>query len=151
MPTHKSVTHTRNVRHAHIWNSLRLLRLTLNELIYDLATQLLSGENTSGGDSHYVELTESAARSRCIVLEMAGEICSSVPQLLGRTDSRLAEPASRIASGHYLVWALWVVGRSSHVLSCLRLYTSRQLRYVANSVEGASSLESSGAVGSRSE
>ena len=121
----------KNTRHAHVWNSIRLMRLTLNEITYDLATQLLSDEDMIDGDGHRMELTEAAARFRGIILEMAGEICSSVPQLLGRTESRLAEPASQIASGHYLVWALWVVGRSSHVLSCLRLFASRQLRYVA--------------------
>jgi hypothetical protein len=94
-----------------LWNSLRMLRLLLNQVIYDHSDQLPQEDEAS---------TEALAFKKIaagIMTEICVEICASVPASSYSTDKQ--EP-NRISMVHFLIWPLFKVATTLHAPATLR-------------------------------
>lgn len=94
-----------------LWNSLRMLRLLLNQVIYDYSDQLPPPGDASTEMLTFKNIAAEIMTGICI------EICASVPASSLSTDKQ--EP-NRISMVHFLIWPLFKVATTLHVPATLR-------------------------------
>ncbi|KIV79406.1 hypothetical protein PV11_06968 [Exophiala sideris] len=94
-----------------LWNSLRMLRVLLNEVIYEYSDKLKTTDDTSTAS-----LTLKTTSSE-IVTGICVEICGSVPVSSYTTDKQ--EP-NHISMVHFLIWPLFKVATTLHAPAALR-------------------------------
>ncbi|KAH8697487.1 hypothetical protein BGW36DRAFT_378795 [Talaromyces proteolyticus] len=102
-----------------LWNTIRMTRLMLNEIIYKYACM--------GAPCATHELLCSTARET--IEMMASEICATVPQFRQSLPAQIQSPRI-VASGHILIWPLSILGASELVPVALRLYAIESLHFI---------------------
>ncbi|KAL8683762.1 MAG: hypothetical protein Q9186_000248 [Xanthomendoza sp. 1 TL-2023] len=153
----KSSHHYECFHHIHpaehvvqMWNTLRLTRLVLNELI---CSRCLDPYGRLRSDFELLAVHERAARS---IIEMASDICASVPQYIEDSHLSLQQSSTKIGSSsdlakvdtrtspvappnptnhlpcYRLISPLFVVAQSSAVPPAFREWTIKQLHFMAD-------------------
>ena len=145
---------------AQMWNTLRLTRILLNELISSLCL------NSQGGvkrDPGALALHQYATEA---IIEMASNICASVPQYIGDLSGSFKEPVTKtdslrvISDGdarissmgqsnpphhlpcYRLIFPLYVAAQSSASPPSLKAFAIEQLRFMAeyHAIENAAAV-----------
>jgi Fungal specific transcription factor domain len=114
---------------AQYWNSIRMTRLILNEMIHNRITdEMLSGHFIPPA---WLELLSQTVQTAA---EMAAEICASVPQFTQHpspTGPRFLSPKSCVvAQGYFLLWPLSIAGEARLTPEPIRVYVIDRLRYI---------------------
>ena len=92
-------------RAAQLWNTVRMMRLTLHSNILDLVRQILS----TGVSAEQAERLQSISSiSEMITNKQISEICASVPQFL---TTKYRQQGTGVAAGYILVWPLFVAAQ----------------------------------------
>ena len=114
-----------------VWNSLRMTRLLMSEVIYSETQSVVDqiGHPSSSAPDGWHQIRESAGT---VVKTKAEEICASVPQIL--TSVSTMPPGSPIAVSvvNSVLWPLSVAGRSSLIPDSVRQYIANSLRLLAD-------------------
>lgn len=127
-------------RIAQLWNSIRMTRLLLHEIIHSQAASASEGNSAS-----LCDLLQD--HSAGIGAQVATEICLSVGQFTGSLPCISAMFSPTVASGCALIWPLCVVGASSLSSRPLCAFAVDRLRWIGKelnipqAVEAAKGLE----------
>lgn len=123
----EGVTHRyRDRRAAQLWNSLRMIRIFLNEAAHREISALIGADYESYGldiPTDWILLQEMTARN---AQRIAAEICASVPQF---TRLSPGQPLP-VASAAFLLWPLSAAGESYLSPEPLRLYVIDRLKFL---------------------
>jgi hypothetical protein len=106
-----------NHRTAQLWNSCRMIRVWLNEIIYKYAACLPTAAR---------QTTQQEAVDN--IEEMATQICASIHQFTGRSEF----PASIKASAASLLWPLSAVRGASLASEDIRTYAVERLKHLGS-------------------
>jgi len=116
-------------RVAQLWNTIRMTRVLLNEIIYWQATKACSKLACGSLTSDWTILRALAADN---VMKMAAEICASVPQFTQCPLPGMTTTPHSVASGSFLIWPLSIAGGSSLSPGSLCAYAADSLRFIGN-------------------
>jgi hypothetical protein len=123
----EGITHRyRDHRVAQLWNSLRMIRIFLNEGAHREISALIGADYESYGldvPTDWILLQEMTARN---AQRLAGEICASVPQFTKLTPG---QPLA-VSSAAFLLWPLSAAGESYLSPEPLRLYAIDRLKFL---------------------
>lgn len=123
----EGVTHRyRDHRVAQLWNSLRMIRIFLNEAAHREISALIGADYESYGlevPADWILLQEMCARN---AQRIAADICASVPQF---TKLSPGQPLA-VATAAFLLWPLSAAGESYLSPEPLRLYTIDRLKFL---------------------
>lgn len=120
---------------ARVWNGYRCVRILVNELLVNQLSHLLQRPETSlpirnNSSSAYENQILS---SNSILLQLAHDICASVPYCLGydnQLDPALREPP-KAASGNLLLWPLYSAAVTGMVSPMMRDWVAGRLMLIA--------------------
>ena len=116
-----------NHRVAQAWNSLRMCRLRLNELIFSHAErESMLSKNTLQGTSMAKAMSAALVNTRAF----ACDISASVPQFLRQHDPEARVNANAVAWAQSLIWPLCVAGGSPLSSETFRLNIVEQIRTI---------------------
>ncbi|KAH8803513.1 hypothetical protein F5884DRAFT_805746 [Xylogone sp. PMI_703] len=133
-----------SIQTATTWNSYRSVRIILNSLLLPQIEHLINEDPIPIEDNFRDPLSASnkyrtfILRSRNILVELAQEICASVPFYLG--DSTLSDTGSNClhsptpcaAGGYFLLWPLFVAACTSMVSEVMRTWVIEQLKMITD-------------------
>ncbi|KAL8798812.1 MAG: hypothetical protein Q9182_006356 [Xanthomendoza sp. 2 TL-2023] len=153
----KSRHHFESFHHIHpaehvaqMWNTLRLTRIVLNELI---CFRCLDTYGRLRSDFDLKAIHERASRS---IIEMASDICASIPQYIEDSPTTLLPPSTKMASSsnlpnhdtrispvappnptnhlpcYRLIFPLFVVAQSSALPPAFREWAIKELHFMAD-------------------
>lgn len=114
-------------------NIQRATRIFIHEIILAQIDWMLS-QPEFAADPTLASLSLQQAKSLAVILEMASEVCASVPYLLGH-DKPYAEQVnnpSPAAGGYLLLVPLYLAGSTIGVPQEMRLYVLGRLRYIGH-------------------
>jgi hypothetical protein len=138
-----------NVGIAKIWNGYRCTRILVNELLVDQITHLLQNSNTSLPlpDATLSLYQNQLMASNSMVLQLAHDICASVPYFLGydnATNQTMQEPPKAV-SGNLLLWPLYTAAITPVVSPMMQEWVRRRLMFISDviGIKQAESLASS--------
>jgi hypothetical protein len=121
------VTHRyRDHRVAQLWNSLRMIRIFLNEAVHREVSAKMGADYESYGSevpTEWILLQEMTARNS---QQIASDICASVPQF---TKLSAGQPLA-VTSAAFLLWPLSAAGESYLSPEPLRRYTIDRLKFL---------------------
>ncbi len=109
-----------------MWNTIRMTRLLLNEMIHESLAKVRSD---SGCDTipNYSSLRDHHAK---LARDIAMEILASVPQFTQFSPNRTKLFPPTVASICFLIWPLEVVGTSALSTWPMRVYVMSRSRYM---------------------
>ncbi|RDI77243.1 hypothetical protein Vi05172_g12791 [Venturia inaequalis] len=123
----EGITHKyRDHRVAQLWNSLRMIRIFLNEAAHREISALIGADYESYGldvPTEWILLQEMCARN---AQRIASDICASVPQF---TKLSPGQPLA-VATAAFLLWPLSAAGESYLSPEPLRLYAIDRLKFL---------------------
>ncbi|MCJ1234892.1 hypothetical protein MMC14_002856 [Varicellaria rhodocarpa] len=136
---------------AQMWNTLRLIRILLNELIY---SRCLDCEGGARNDARAPTLQHDAVE---IIKDMASDICAAVPQFIGDLSAPFQKPARTSLDGdvlprhsnptdhlpcYRLIYPLYVAAQSFAAPASLKSWAIEQLHFMAeyHGIENAASV-----------
>jgi hypothetical protein len=97
---------------AAIWNEYRVPRILVNELLVQHSRQIIQEEESMETETPSSFLYQLVQDSAPITIELAGDICSSVPFCLGCRPKNSQTPKGnhhpKAIAGNLLVWPLYV-------------------------------------------
>jgi Fungal specific transcription factor domain len=117
-------------RTAQMWNTIRMTRLLLNQMIHEHLIKVASLNKSYDNTLDFSSLCDHVAK---VARDMATEILASVPQFTRFSpggSTTLFSPT--VASSCFLIWPLEVAGTSSLSTEPMRLYVINRLRYMGN-------------------
>jgi hypothetical protein len=117
---HKYADH----RIAQRWNAVRMMRLVLNELIWEHMNLMAAGSNTEGTSSTTSFLLQEIASRN--VESLARQICASVPQFCRPCPNGLLPVTPTL----FLLWPLTYAGHSRLSPPDVRVYAIYTLRFL---------------------
>lgn len=117
----------KNHRVAQTWNTIRMTRLLLNQIIHESLVHASPGDFWGMVPDHFSHPHENPAK---IVREMATEILSSVPQFTNFSSDGSVLFSPTVASSCFLLWPLELVGSSRLSTAAMRTYAIGRLRYM---------------------
>lgn len=120
---------------ANVWNHYRCVRILVNEHILTLLTYILEHpEEYASSCDKFSSYKNQILTSRSRLLELAHDICSSVPFFLGyianQTEHR-SQPPPKAVTGNLLLWPLFIAARAPLVSSALREWVANRLRMIS--------------------
>ena len=134
VPTDAESTGPRQAQHVYInhrvaqaWNSIRMVRLRLNETIFSHAARESMPSGSSLQDTGTAEAMNAALVN---AMEIAREISASVPHFLRQHDSDARVNANAVAWAQSLIWPLCVAGSSPLSSEAFRQSVIEQLRTI---------------------
>ncbi|KAJ9662481.1 hypothetical protein H2198_001370 [Neophaeococcomyces mojaviensis] len=135
---------------AQLWNSIRMLRILLNEIIYNTSLQLFKSQPcTSSLDNEFPPPLIRASKISKTTTNLCRDICASVPLSPSESASKpLSNTTSKqhenweydswnqdrdqipdpVPAVNFLIWPLFKAGSSQHVPRYVREYATKQLR-----------------------
>jgi hypothetical protein len=123
----EGVTHRyRDHRVAQLWNSLRMIRIFLNEAVHREVSAMIGADYESYGfevPTDWILLQEMTARN---AQRLASDICASVPQF---TKLSAGQPLA-VGPAAFLLWPLSAAGESYLSPEPLRLYAIDRLKFL---------------------
>ena len=136
---------------AEMWNTLRLIRILLNELIY---SRCLDWKGCARSDARALSLQHDTME---IIRDMAADICAAVPQFIGDLSAPFQKPTRTALDGdiaprhsnpthhlpcYRLIYPLYVAARSFAAPPSLKSWIIEQLRFMAeyHGIENAASV-----------
>lgn len=123
----EGITHKyRDHRVAQLWNSLRMIRIFLNEAAHREISALIGADYESYGldvPTEWILLQEMCARN---AQRIASDICASVPQF---TKMSPGQPLA-VATAAFLMWPLSAAGESYLSPEPLRQYAIDRLKFL---------------------
>jgi Fungal specific transcription factor domain len=124
-------------RAAQMWNTIRMTRMLLNEVIHENLAKARSDSSWTTVPKYSTLLEHHASVSRA----MTTEILASVPQFtqFSPNGSTLFSPT--VASSCFLLWPLEVVASSPRSTTSMRRYAIDRLRYMGAKMNVRQALE----------
>jgi hypothetical protein len=119
-------------RVAQLWNTVRMTRLMINQIIHDQLSIAMGGAVDPETLSDLAMLSASCAH---IITEMAEEICASVPQFLPNPPQGKDFQGTTAALGYYLMWPLSVAGGTKVPPPQVREYIIGRFRCIGNELK----------------
>lgn len=120
----------RDHRIAQLWNTIRMMRIRLNEMIHNLAGKIRIDAQGCGPEEDSLDSGCIQLHSSQIIQKMAADICASVPQFVRNSKDALKRSPTRVASGYFLIWPLFTAGASALVPVEVYQYAVDQLKYI---------------------
>lgn len=115
-----------NYRAPQFWNTLRMTRLAVNEMIHELATyeqwKMIKGE----GDKLKLLIDKSHEN----VIDMGYQVCESIPQYLWHTSGSPSGNGVAIASAYWMMWPLYVTSESFLTPQAMRDWMLDRIRHI---------------------
>ena len=104
---------------ANIWNEYRVTRIQVNELLVQFSRQIIQAEISSmemGMETPSAFLYQLVQDSTAITIELAGDICASIPFYTGSrpgdSQGTKGEQSAKAIAANLLVWPLYVAART---------------------------------------
>lgn len=125
-PVHVYPSH--NIRR--IWNTIRLARILLNEVIQEYNQRLFGTESSSPDLNPRIQ----GHGSLPTLQSLLADICASVPQHTERSMKHLTRTPSSRAGAHTLIFPLYIAASSPFCPNTMRDWILGRLRFIGSSL-----------------